>query len=79
MIIDCHGHYTTAPASHAQFRERQLTALRVHQQVLLVLVEQPQERAVHQPELVQVAARQHQLVADPQPPATRRTSSVSCP
>ena len=24
MIIDCHGHYTTAPASHAKFRERQL-------------------------------------------------------
>ena len=24
MIIDCHGHYTTAPAGHSQFRERQL-------------------------------------------------------
>jgi 4-oxalmesaconate hydratase len=24
MIIDCHGHYTTAPARHAQFREQQL-------------------------------------------------------
>ncbi len=24
MIIDCHGHYTTAPARHAQFREKQL-------------------------------------------------------
>jgi 4-oxalmesaconate hydratase len=24
MIIDCHGHYTTAPAGHAQFRKRQL-------------------------------------------------------
>ena len=24
MIIDCHGHYTTAPAGHSRFRERQL-------------------------------------------------------
>jgi 4-oxalmesaconate hydratase len=24
MIIDCHGHYTTAPAGHSQFREQQL-------------------------------------------------------
>jgi len=24
MIIDCHGHYTTAPAAHQRFRERQL-------------------------------------------------------
>jgi 4-oxalmesaconate hydratase len=24
MIIDCHGHYTTAPPGHSQFRERQL-------------------------------------------------------
>ena len=24
MIIDCHGHYTTEPAGHSQFRERQL-------------------------------------------------------
>jgi 4-oxalmesaconate hydratase len=24
MIIDCHGHYTTAPAGHARFREQQL-------------------------------------------------------
>lgn len=28
MIIDCHGHYTTAPAAHAQWRELQLRALR---------------------------------------------------
>ncbi len=26
MIIDCHGHYTTAPASHAAWREAQLAA-----------------------------------------------------
>ena len=24
MIIDCHGHYTTAPAAHTAWRERQL-------------------------------------------------------
>ncbi len=24
MIIDCHGHYTTAPAAHTRWRERQL-------------------------------------------------------
>ena len=24
MIIDCHGHYTTVPQAHKQFRERQL-------------------------------------------------------
>lgn len=27
MIIDCHGHYTTAPAAHQAFRERQLARL----------------------------------------------------
>ncbi len=27
MIIDCHGHYTTAPAPHGQFREAQLARL----------------------------------------------------
>ena len=27
MIIDCHGHYTTAPAALADFRKRQLAAL----------------------------------------------------
>ena len=25
LIIDCHGHYTTAPDKHSQFREQQLT------------------------------------------------------
>ncbi len=28
MIIDCHGHYTTAPARHQAFREAQLAATR---------------------------------------------------
>jgi len=28
MIIDCHGHYTTAPAAHQQFREAQLAGLK---------------------------------------------------
>jgi 4-oxalmesaconate hydratase len=27
MIIDCHGHYTTAPAPHNEFREKQKAAL----------------------------------------------------
>ena len=27
MIIDCHGHYTTAPAAHKQFRDAQLARL----------------------------------------------------
>jgi 4-oxalmesaconate hydratase len=27
MIIDCHGHYTTTPAAHAQFRDAQLARL----------------------------------------------------
>jgi 4-oxalmesaconate hydratase len=27
MIIDCHGHYTTAPAAHRQFREAQLARI----------------------------------------------------
>jgi len=28
MIIDCHGHYTTAPAAHQKFREAQLLAFK---------------------------------------------------
>ena len=28
MIIDCHGHYTTAPAAHDQWRSQQTAALR---------------------------------------------------
>ena len=28
MIIDCHGHYTTAPKAHDVFREAQLAALK---------------------------------------------------
>lgn len=28
MIIDCHGHYTTAPAAHEEFRKRQLARLK---------------------------------------------------
>jgi 4-oxalmesaconate hydratase len=27
MIIDCHGHYTTAPAAHQRFREAQIAGL----------------------------------------------------
>ena len=27
MIIDCHGHYTTAPAAHQTFRDAQLARL----------------------------------------------------
>ena len=27
MIIDCHGHYTTAPAAHQRFRDQQLAKL----------------------------------------------------
>ena len=26
MIIDCHGHYTTAPAAHTAWREQQVAA-----------------------------------------------------
>ncbi|MGO9782852.1 MAG: hypothetical protein ACLPKE_05915 [Streptosporangiaceae bacterium] len=29
MIIDCHGHYMTAPAPHQQFRDAQLARLAV--------------------------------------------------
>jgi 4-oxalmesaconate hydratase len=28
MIIDCHGHYTTAPAAHQKFRDAQLAAIK---------------------------------------------------
>ena len=28
MIIDCHGHYTTAPKNHAKFRDAQIAALK---------------------------------------------------
>ena len=28
MIIDCHGHYTTAPAAHQKFRDAQMAGLR---------------------------------------------------
>jgi 4-oxalmesaconate hydratase len=28
VIVDCHGHYTTVPAAHTQFRERQLAGER---------------------------------------------------
>ncbi len=28
MIIDCHGHYTTAPAAHQSFREAQIAGLK---------------------------------------------------
>jgi 4-oxalmesaconate hydratase len=31
MIIDCHGHYTTAPAPHQAFREAQLAAFKAGQ------------------------------------------------
>lgn len=31
MIIDCHGHYTTAPAPHQAYRETQLAAFRAGQ------------------------------------------------
>ena len=27
MIIDCHGHYTTAPAAHNAFRQAQLAGV----------------------------------------------------
>jgi 4-oxalmesaconate hydratase len=30
MIIDCHGHYTTAPPAHTAWRESQLTAFEQH-------------------------------------------------
>jgi len=33
MIIDCHGHYTTAPAAHQSFRESQLAAFEAGQQL----------------------------------------------
>src|SRR5687768_15599564 len=28
MIIDCHGHYTTAPGAHQSFREQQIARLK---------------------------------------------------
>ena len=28
LIIDCHGHYTTAPAAHDQWREAQKAAFK---------------------------------------------------
>src|SRR5271155_5652846 len=35
MIIDCHGHYTTAPAALQQFRDSQLEGLRSGAEVAL--------------------------------------------
>src|SRR5688572_33379212 len=31
MIIDCHGHYTTAPAPHQAYRDAQLAAFKAGQ------------------------------------------------
>ena len=31
MIIDCHGHYTTAPEPHNKWREDQLAAFKAGQ------------------------------------------------
>jgi hypothetical protein len=28
MIVDCHGHYTTAPAAHQKFRDQQIARLK---------------------------------------------------
>ena len=28
LIIDCHGHYTTAPDAHQQFRDQQIARLK---------------------------------------------------
>jgi 4-oxalmesaconate hydratase len=28
LIIDCHGHYTTAPAAHQKFRDQQVARLK---------------------------------------------------
>ncbi|MEC7218673.1 MAG: amidohydrolase, partial [SAR324 cluster bacterium] len=39
MIIDCHGHYTTAPAPLQQFRDAQLAAYKGALQPLPVLGE----------------------------------------
>ncbi len=33
MIIDCHGHYTTAPAPHQNYREAQLAAFKAGQRL----------------------------------------------
>ena len=33
MIIDCHGHYTTAPKQHQGWREQQIAALDDHANV----------------------------------------------
>jgi 4-oxalmesaconate hydratase len=35
MIIDCHGHYTTAPSALQRFRDDQLSALKTHQDLEL--------------------------------------------
>ena len=33
MIIDCHGHYTTAPGELTEYRKRQLAGLGIAKQV----------------------------------------------
>ena len=35
MIIDCHGHYTTAPAALQKFRDAQIAALKIRRDVPL--------------------------------------------
>ena len=44
MIIDCHGHYTTAPGALQKFRDEQIAALKGDVDVPAVLAGQDQRR-----------------------------------
>ena len=52
MIIDCHGHYTTVPAAHKQFRERQLAG------------DRPEPAAIGDDEIVETIERNQLRVMD---------------
>jgi len=52
MIIDCHGHYTTVPAAHKRFRERQLAG------------ERPEPEAIGDDEIIETIEQNQLRVMD---------------
>ena len=48
MIIDCHGHYTTAPAALQKFRDEQINGLKTGIDVPLSALRSPQFRGEYE-------------------------------
>ena len=79
MIIDCHGHYTTAPAAHTAWREAQRAAFEAHEAPppYPTISDDEIRETIEGSQLRLMAERGIDLTSSPRAPRRWRTTSAT--